>query len=939
MAETRSIIVKKTLIDVTYQENEEIICGAKLPSGMSIVCVMLFLCNQNKRKGQKQMTAEKASQVVAEKVRSEWIKKNVYPAHENTVARKIQIIYQTFREYSKQHDSVNHKKTTGWCEKVKSFNTSMTKNAYDFRTSNREYQTQLEKIYNVKMTKEDEEFYNDNCHGAYIGTCSSSVPRSWMKQKKRKEKREISLENKHQKDDMVSSHTTDIRSSNSESSDTEENLSGEFHSNLPVDAASSNAGARSPVKTRQTDEVCNSNKGLPPAFPEIKVRTSRKLINEKVIRCATQCLADYKVSLRDLSGIIVHVANIVFDQKWKLQDEVNEEGDGEMSDEEDISEDNPDVTKPKRRKVNRNLENVFPSRRSLNRYLQDASYLNLRMVAEIMLSKNDNVVTVGIDDTVKAAGRRLYDVKTDHITVSGPNQARRILTTGYSENISHTGLDAAQAYTVRLKILAALADSSVEDIKESIDFWMCDRAGDCAVMLDNLDIDEQKILNRNAHVILGVDNAADKVFRQIEQSIGIQKLIDVKAGEKVFLSPSSSIHTLALIAIAKLLSPSHAAHSISLYSDYKTWIESEGQKEGFKGFTANRFGRIADIAREFLRNRDIILKFFDSVVDENANKLVLAVSIYIQNSWFLYCVRIYERLGNDIIFPLMELLGIDNNKQKKCKNRTWQGIREFYDEKIPTLKATRDKLHADESGENRLYSAVLTEVIETLERQLSTVPFFKQSCSGVELDEEKLKNAPITNLGAESAFASLDNRIAVSGGSASITLHSRKTIISTNCFLVNTDFNSKATEEERRKSWKWARTSNQVEDAKEIESNFLATVQATKKLSLYKKQELKKKRVENTLKTLEKCKLHNGPITVNSIEEVEKLNEKELLTEIKYLRATIAPNIRQKRRITVDGKYKMEKFPVQELRQSIKNVVKPESDVTLDVEKILKEVL
>ena len=97
--------------------------------------------------------------------------------------------------------------------------------------------------------------------------------------------------------------------------------------------------------------------------------------------------------------------------------------------------------------------------------------------------------------------------------------------------------------------------------------------------------------------------------------------------------------------------------------------------------------------------------------------------------------------------------------------------------------------------------------------------------------------------------------------------------------------------------------------------------------------------MKNTLKTLEKCKLHNGPITVNSIEEVEQLSEKELLTEIKYLRSTIAPNIRQMRRITVDGKYKMEKFPVQELRQSIKNVVKPESDVTLAVERISKEVL
>ena len=130
-------------------------------------------------------------------------------------------------------------------------------------------------------------FYDDNCHGAYLF---------------------ISLKNKHQKVDLVSSHTTDRRSSNSESSDTEGHLSDEFHINLPVDIASSNAGVRSPVTTRQTVEVCNNIEGLSTAFPEIKVRTSRKLINEKVIRCATQCLADYKVSQRDLSGIIVHIA-------------------------------------------------------------------------------------------------------------------------------------------------------------------------------------------------------------------------------------------------------------------------------------------------------------------------------------------------------------------------------------------------------------------------------------------------------------------------------------------------------------------------------------------------------------------------------------------------------------------------------------------------------
>jgi len=38
----------------------------------------------------------------------------------------------------------------------------------------------------------------------------------------------------------------------------------------------------------------------------------------------------------------------------------------------------------------------------------------------------------------------------------------------------------------------------------------------------------------------------------------IDKLVDVKAGEKLLSSPSFGIHTLALIARAKLLSPAHS---------------------------------------------------------------------------------------------------------------------------------------------------------------------------------------------------------------------------------------------------------------------------------------------------------------------------------------------------------------------------------------------
>ena len=111
-------------------------------------------------------------------------------------------------------------------------------------------------------------------------------------------------------------------------------------------------------------------------------------------------------------------------------------------------------------------------------------------------------------------------------------------------------------------------------------------------------------------------------------------LVDTRVGEKILASPASSVHTLALIAIAKLLSPSHTSHSISLYSEYKQWfqaqysVRSQGQ---FKEFQANRFGRIAEISKEFLQNQESIMAFFETVIDENSNKLVLAASIHIQD--------------------------------------------------------------------------------------------------------------------------------------------------------------------------------------------------------------------------------------------------------------------------------------------------------------------
>ena len=72
----------------------------------------------------------------------------------------------------------------------------------------------------------------------------------------------------------------------------------------------SGCGTQSNVNTRQSIEMFKDDEQFcfSLAIPEIKIRQGRKHLNEKVIRSAIQCLADYKMSTRDLSDIIVCVA-------------------------------------------------------------------------------------------------------------------------------------------------------------------------------------------------------------------------------------------------------------------------------------------------------------------------------------------------------------------------------------------------------------------------------------------------------------------------------------------------------------------------------------------------------------------------------------------------------------------------------------------------------
>ena len=84
------------------------------------------------------------------------------------------------------------------------------------------------------------------------------------------------------------------------------------------------------------------------------------------------------------------------------------------------------------------------------------------------------------------------------------------------------------------KCLSILADCNITDLKAHIDFRMSDRGSELDKLLENLDVDESKRIKCCAHIILGIDNAIAKVFKDTEQQIGIQKLMQISVGQKVF---------------------------------------------------------------------------------------------------------------------------------------------------------------------------------------------------------------------------------------------------------------------------------------------------------------------------------------------------------------------------------------------------------------------
>ena len=310
--------------------------------------------------------------------------------------------------------------------------------------------------------------------------------------------------------------------------------------------------------------------------------------------------------------------------------------------------------------------------------------------------------------------------------------------------------------------------------------------------------------------------------------------------QHVFNSPNNSIMTLGLIAFSKFLSPSHAQHSISLYKPYKQFLLDDSKSEesdtrsvsvkllknGFLGFSSNRFGRTFSLAQTFIDHRDLIQKFFDEQVDQHQNKLFTACYAYLQSRWFNLCCEIGAKVNTMTVLPMKSALGIDDYRNSKSEARSWSGLKGFFSDLLGKLSSAAVKT-SDMSGPELLEAEVCSKVWSSLKHQLDYMKFYRED--SIEISDETLKKmdrAPLTNSGCESNFAQLDLECKRGSGQTTLQTMSNRHLVKTNRYFDSPDW-EKMAPELKGKAWKEARSGEHAVIVRNMQKQFLDKVKAS----------------------------------------------------------------------------------------------------------------
>jgi len=793
-----------------------------------------------------------------------WIFCNIYPLTINGVSKKIESM---FTEYKFLKNYVNAKKGEKYWNRYEVF-TKQQNDLFDIISSDERKKVQ-EKLWGVKMTNDDFEFYENQKKTPQIGYCDNFVDRKWNLSKMKKLNRERRVRNEYM-DFPISTQSQDI-------DDGDE--SDHFDNDKEYAISPEQKRAKYEYVKVFSDEVDDN---LPSQYRHI--RLSQRSVRPEVYTLMHKLKSTYHMSQRQCEGAIIEVANNLFGRKWKFYDK-------ELPTDAD----------------------TLPAGSNTRRTESYIEAMALSAIVEEIVEGGDATVMYANDGSgMNGVGN--YVVQS--LTVNG---VQRVLPTFGIFTESRDSLKNLEKSTLRILCASTGYKYNEKQILEHIDFVMTDSTSHNLTVMESVcnefDAEIPKSLTCNIHPLMMIQRKMNDVYQLLHDTLGKEKIVDCFLVDVDFARENFVIK--AIKCLTSFINKDFSAKPWNRQKHFDGFIKPKINET--KSFKDQRFNRIFECCTTLVHHLDDIAEYLEtykniingiSILDRSFVQMALLkpifcatalIGIHITNP-FLILLKIKTTNYSGLLTALPLLYEELCNVSPKSLLTTEAHIFKFVKNDLFKLslpkKCIRDSLEAciqeypDEISD--LLSLMLSRIADGLSIQKgalfgfgehandSTGTLFK-ICSATPEELIKLNKTSITNLGEERSVGSINYEISIRGRK-NLEAASKKLILNKSFDLIEKKL------DEGTSLNSYVKPARDIKAIKKAWENEMKNDEANGN----QKKDLVNRHYEAVkLTDLEYLKLNGGPFTTP--EEVEefmkktkesKEKNKRLYTEVRYAKNT-----------------------------------------------------
>lgn len=883
--------------DIVFPESEAFDEPSKLPTNKSIIGVIRHLTGRKYRHDQS--VAE-----VAKRVYAKYFHDTVYCLPYRTINRRVQKLWDVFREGKKRYSSSSKGKE----RKVVGEYRELVENAeklFDMYETNPSKRTDLKKEWGVGMSQREYNYYEDmkttrkmECdHGVDPVWYASVMKRQRLKElsteSKKKQDEAFLFRNLNEIDELISgSESAESHSPHSSQSEAEEEILVE---------EPSTSKKRKFVAERDS----SSQDPLPCQFRHIR-DSERKVLDAVYYTCAS--LAGEGLSVNESVKAIVRVGNGLFGRQWKEFGDDDEQFD----------------------------VNTMPHERNIREKMQLIETESLALLADEVKVQSDDgrMITHAIDSTTK---QRVGSFATQGIHI-GKNVPFPLPLLGIC---GETTEDIAMQVDFAFEVLAAAKKTTAAEIYKYIDTHMTDSVehnkGFAELLADlyNLDTPAGQLFG-GAHTTLGFSTAMNKMVSMVEGEMKMENILSHFIVDLDFDSKNGSFSGQALDMMLKFVAPEFDQKMWNYYKLFDNFLKNNEIKNVLFAYKDHRFGCLSRAAAVLLYNYEWLALFLQAH-PQITNRLACLVRNLLELPYIKVVFTVFAAFGVHLVEPfycrtidtkathsslkifyknlynsMSQEVSIEFFSFKKphfpgISDGLFRGIIESYNEDVVNVVIENAEEH--KSDVVKLANFILPELRTVLARQRKDYGLSDEFPEEYPVNEQasNVDDTPVHNLAMERQNATADYR-----------LHKLKSLASVGRSMVlqrTTELRDGSGSTRTFRSFK-----EEMNRRREVELRWSKKMEEKFAAGANEKQVVAQNQERKRLNMMEELKLLGGPFTnEDEVKQVlqssmdEKLKKKRMKMEIQFARdsSTTLPKVDQLFRImkTLPNKKRRDKTP------------------------------